>query len=53
VLEDIDSKLGLIKGVARPEVCRKMTDAISKDSSLTEGDKKSLTELVGRLSDEH
>jgi hypothetical protein len=53
VLEDIDSKLDLIKGVSRPEACRKMTDAISKDSSLAEGDKKSLTELVGRLADEH
>ena len=53
VLEDIDNKLDLIKGVSRPEACRKMTDAISKDSSLTEGDKKSLSELVGRLADEH
>jgi hypothetical protein len=53
VLEDIDHKLDLIKGVPRPEACRKMTDAISKDSSLTEGDKKSLAELVGRLADEH
>jgi hypothetical protein len=53
VLDDIDSKLDLIKGVSRPEACRKMTDAISKDSSLTEGDKKSLADLVGRLADEH
>jgi len=53
VLEDIDSKLDLIKGVPRPEACRKMTDAISKDSSLTEGDKKSLTELVGRLANDN
>jgi hypothetical protein len=53
VLEDIDNKLGLIKGVSRPEACRKMTDAISKDSSLTEGDKKSLAELVGRLANDN
>jgi hypothetical protein len=53
VLEDIDSKLDMIKGVSRPEACRKMTEAISKDSSLTEGDKKTLTELVGRLADDN
>jgi hypothetical protein len=53
VLEDIDSKLDMIKGVSRPEACRKMTDAISKDSSLTEGDKKSLAELVGRLANDN
>ena len=53
MLDDIDNKLDLIKGVSRPEACRKMTDTISKDSSLTESDKKSLTELVGRLADEH
>jgi hypothetical protein len=53
VLEDIDSKLDLIKGVPRPEACRKMTDAISKDSSLTEGDKKSLADLVGRLANDN
>ena len=53
VLDDIDDKLDLIKGVSRAEACRKMTDAISQDDSLTESDKKSLTELVGRLADEH
>jgi hypothetical protein len=52
VLDDIDNKLDMIKDVSRTEACRKMTDTISKDSSLTEGDKKSLTELVGRLADE-
>ncbi len=53
MLDDIDSKLDLIKGVSRPEACRKMTDTISKDSSLTEGDKKSLTELVGKLANDN
>ena len=52
VLEDIDSKLDLIKGVSRPEACVKMRDAITKDSSLAEGDKKSLSELVDRLADD-
>jgi hypothetical protein len=53
VLDDIDDKLGLIKGVSRAEACRKMTDAISHDGSLTSDEKKSLEELVGRLADEH
>ncbi len=53
VLDDIDKKLDQIKGVSRTEACRKMTETISKDNSLTESDKKSLTELVGRLADEH
>jgi hypothetical protein len=53
VLDDIDNKLDLIKGVSRPEACRMMTETISKDSSLTQSDKQSLTELVGRLADEH
>ena len=49
VLDDIDKKLDLIKGVPRTEACRRMTDTISKDSSATESDKKALTELVDRL----
>jgi hypothetical protein len=53
VLEDIDNKLDLIKGVSRPAACVKMMDTISKDSSLTDSDKKSLNELVDRLADEH
>jgi len=53
VLEDIDDKLDLIKDVSRPAACVKMMDTISKDSSLTDSDKKSLNELVGRLADEH
>jgi hypothetical protein len=51
VLDDIDDKLDLIKGVSRPEACRKMVDTLSQDSSLTESDKKTLTELVGKLTD--
>jgi ATP-dependent 26S proteasome regulatory subunit len=53
VLEDIDSKLDLIKDVSRPAACVKMMDTISKDNSLSDSDKKSLNELVGRLADEH
>jgi hypothetical protein len=53
VLDDIDGKLGLINGVSRAEACRKMSDTISQDRSLTPDEKKSLEELVGRLADEH
>jgi hypothetical protein len=51
VRDDVDNKLDLIKGVSRSEACRKMIDTISRDSSLTESDKKTLTELVGKLAD--
>jgi hypothetical protein len=48
---DIDNKLDLIKGTSRADACRKMVDTISGDSSLSESDKKTLTELVGRLAE--
>jgi hypothetical protein len=51
VLDDVDNKLDLIKGISRSETCRKMIDTLSQDSSLTESDKKTLTELVGKLAD--
>lgn len=53
VLDDINDKLDLIRDVSRTEACRKMTDAISKDGSLTPDEKKSLGGLVDRLADEH
>ena len=51
LLADIDNKLNLIKDTSRTDACRRMTDTISQDSSLTASDKKTLTELVGRLSE--
>jgi hypothetical protein len=51
VLDDVDDKLDLIQGISRPEACRKMIDTLSQDSSLTESDKKTLTDLVGQLAD--
>jgi hypothetical protein len=53
VLDDIDDKLDLIQGISRPEACRKMIDTLSQDNSLTESDKKTLTDLVGQLADGH
>jgi hypothetical protein len=51
VLDDIDDKLDLIQGMSRADACRKMIDTLSQDSSLTESDKKTLTDLVGQLAD--
>jgi hypothetical protein len=49
LLADIDGKLGLIQGVSRTGVCQKMVETISGDTSLSDGDKKRLTELIGQL----
>jgi hypothetical protein len=51
VLDDIDIKLNLIKGTSRADACRKMIDTLSQDTSLKESDKKTLTELVGKLAE--
>ena len=53
VRDDVDNKLDLIKGISRSEACRKMIDSFSQDSSLTESDKKTLTDLVSQLADGH
>jgi hypothetical protein len=49
LLGDIDGKLGLIRGMTRTEAGRKMTETISNDGTLTESDKKTLSELVTKL----
>jgi hypothetical protein len=49
VLEDIDDKIALVKGTSRAETTKKVIETISSDSSLPDGEKKTLTELVGRL----
>ena len=49
LLADIDGKLNLIRGLSRSDACRKMTETIASDASLSEGDKKRLTELVSKL----
>ncbi len=51
ILEDISVKVSRITGTSRAEACKKVIEAISRDSSLAESDKNSLTELVGRLAD--
>ena len=49
VLDDIGSKLDKIKGTPRAESCRQMTETITKDSSLTDLDKKLLSEKLKEL----
>ena len=49
LVQDVDTKIGLIKGISRSETCRKMTEAISKDQTLDDNERKSLTELVAKL----
>ncbi len=51
MLDDIDNKLDLIKGISRPEACRKMIDTFPRTARSRESDKKTLTELVGKLAD--
>ncbi len=51
LLADIDNKLNLIKGTSRSDACRKMTETISQEGSLSASDKTTLTELVGKLSE--
>ena len=40
VLEDIDSKIDKIRTTPRAETCQKMIEALSKESSLTDDDRK-------------
>ena len=51
VLEDIGSKIALIKGQSPTETAKKMSETIASDGSLGDSDKIALTELVGRLVD--
>jgi predicted RNase H-like nuclease len=51
VIDDVDHKLDLLSGTSRSDACRKMIAAISAESSLTAGEKKTLSDLVGRLAE--
>jgi hypothetical protein len=51
VLEDIESKITLVKGSSPAETTRKMIETIASDGLLSDSEKKSLTEIVGRLAD--
>lgn len=49
LLADIDGKVDLIRGTSRADVCQKMNAAIAADTSIPDGDKAKLRELVGKL----
>jgi hypothetical protein len=51
VLEDIGAKIALVNGSSPAATTQKMTETIASDSSLSDSDKKALSELVGRLAD--
>jgi hypothetical protein len=51
LVEDVDGKIGLIRDFSRSESCRKMTEAISKDQTLDDNERKTLTELVAKLAE--
>jgi hypothetical protein len=49
LVEEVDSKIDLIRDFSRSESCGKMTEAISKDQTLDDNERKTLTELVAKL----
>jgi hypothetical protein len=49
LVEDVDSKIALIRDSSRSETCRKMTETISNDRTLDDNERKTLTELVTKL----
>jgi hypothetical protein len=51
VLDDIEYKITLVKETSHDETTKKMIETILGDNSLPAADKKTLTDLVGRLAD--
>jgi hypothetical protein len=49
VLDDISSKLDQISGATRAESCRRMAESLSKDNSLSDADKRLLSEKLKEL----
>ena len=49
MLDDIGSKLDKTQEQHAHETCRQMAEAISKDGSLNEADKKTLSEKLKEL----
>jgi hypothetical protein len=51
VLDDIDVKLSRLNGTSRRAACQQVIETLSKDNSLTENDKKLLTEKLKERSE--
>jgi hypothetical protein len=49
LLDELEGKLGLIKGMSRLDACRQASEAISRDSSLSESDKNVLSTKLKEL----
>jgi hypothetical protein len=49
VMADIDAKIDKVPKMPRPEVCTRMIDALSRDQSLSEADRKLLDDRLERL----
>jgi hypothetical protein len=49
VMEDINAKIDKVPGTPRPEVCIKMISALSKDDTLSEADRKLLTDRLEQM----
>jgi hypothetical protein len=49
LLDEFEGKLDLIKGMSRLDACRQASEAISRDSSLSESEKKLLSEKLKEL----
>jgi hypothetical protein len=49
IMADVDSKIDKIPETPRPESCRKMIDALSKDATLSADDKKLLSGRLGEM----
>ncbi len=47
-MADIDSKIDKVQGTPRPDVCRKMIEILSKDASLSEDDRKLLSDRLNQ-----
>lgn len=52
LIADVNDKLDRIEGTSRAEACKKMRDAISKDNSVTDSERKTLADIVGQLAGE-
>jgi hypothetical protein len=48
VMADVESKIDKVQGTPRPDVCRKMIEILSKDASLSEADRKLLTDRLNQ-----
>jgi hypothetical protein len=51
LLDDVEAKVGLVPGVPRAEALKRVREAVVRDSSLGEGDRRTLAtrldEMVG------